>query len=317
MIEIGYKLSSEEHGPSELVRYARRAEDAGFTFAAISDHFHPWTDKQGHSPFVWAVLGGIAQATKELRVLTGVTCPTIRVHPVIVAQAAATTAVMFGGRFTLGLGTGENLNEHITAQRWPALPERLEMLEEAVEVIRGLWKGGLFSHRGRHYTVENARIYDLPQEKIPIAIAGSGPKSAGLAGRIADGFVGLAPDEDLLAKFSASGGEGKPRYAEINVCWAEKEADARNTVMEWWPMSGIKGQLMQELALTSDFAAAGEMATEDDVMETVVAGADPEAYLAEIRKFSGAGYTHIWLHQIGPDQEGFFNFFERQIAPKL
>ncbi|MDQ3954859.1 MAG: TIGR03557 family F420-dependent LLM class oxidoreductase [Actinomycetota bacterium] len=317
MIEIGYKLSSEEHGPADLVRYARRAEEAGFAFAAISDHFHPWTDKQGHSPFVWAVLGGISQATQELRVLTGVTCPSIRVHPVIVAQAAATAAVMFEGRFTLGLGTGENLNEHITAQRWPALPERLEMLEEAVQVIRGAWDGGLFSHRGRHYTVENARIYDLPRERIPIAIAGTGPKSAGLAGRVADGFVGLAPDEDLLDMFSASGGEAKPRYAEVNVCWAEKENEARSTVMESWPMSGIKGQLMQELALTSDFAAAGDMVTEEDVMETVVVGPDPEAYLAELRKFSDAGYDHIWLHQIGPDQEGFFDFFERQIAPKL
>jgi coenzyme F420-dependent glucose-6-phosphate dehydrogenase len=317
MIEIGYKLSSEEHGPRDLVHNARRAEEAGFAFGAISDHFHPWIDKQGHSPFVWGVLGGISQTTKKLRVLTGVTCPTIRIHPVIVAQAAATAAVMFEGRFTLGLGTGENLNEHITAQRWPALPERLEMLEEAVGVIRGLWNGGLFSHRGRHYSVENARIYDLPDGSIPIAIAGSGPKSAGLAGRVGDGFVGLAPDGDLLDKFSAAGGEGKPRYAEINVCWAEKEDVARSTVMEWWPMSGIKGQLMQELALTSDFAAAGDMATEDDVMETVVVGPDPEGYLEEIRKFSDAGYDHIWLHQIGPDQEGFLDFFEKQIAPKL
>ena len=266
---------------------------------------------------MWGVLGGISQTTQTLRVLTGVTCPTIRVHPVIVAQAAATAAVMFDGRFTLGLGTGENLNEHITAQRWPALPERLEMLEESVEIIRKLWDGGLVSHKGHHYSVENARIYDLPVERIPIAIAGSGPKSAGLAGRVADGFVGIAPDRDLLARFSSSGGDGKPRYAEINVCWADKEDEARSTVMEWWPMSGIKGQLMQELALTSDFAAVGDMVTEDDVMETVVVGPDPEAYLAEVRKFSEAGYDHIWLHQIGPDQEGFFGFFERQIAPKL
>ncbi len=317
MIEIGYKLSSEEHGPRDLIRYARRAEDAGFTFAAISDHFHPWIDRQGHSPFVWAVLGGIAQATESLRILTGVTCPTIRTHPAIVAQAAATAGVLLDGRFTLGLGSGENLNEHVTGARWPAVAERLEMLEEAVAVIRSLWSGELRNHRGRHYRVENARIYDLPDEPIPIAIAGSGEGSASLAGRVGDAFIGLAPDSELLEVFAESGGDGKPCYAEINVCWAIDVQDARDTVMEWWPVTGMKGQLMQELALPSHFKAAAEMVQQDDALETVVVGPDAEEYLAEIRKFADAGYEQVWLHQIGPDQNGFFEFFEKQLAPKL
>src|SRR5438093_7201910 len=169
MVEIGYALSSEEHGPQELVQFARTAEEAGFTFALISDHFHPWIDRQGQSPFVWSVVGGIAQATQRLRLGTGVTCPTIRTHPAIVAQAAATSAVMMDGRFFLGVGTGEELNEHVLGDRWPGPRERLELLEEAIEVIRLLWEGGYQSHYGEHYTVEQARIYDVPDEPPEIA----------------------------------------------------------------------------------------------------------------------------------------------------
>src|SRR5687767_3809814 len=205
-MELGYALSSEEHGPRELVEHARAAEETGFTFALISDHFHPWVDKQGQSPFVWSVIGGIAEATEELRLGTGVTCPTIRIHPAIVAQAAATSAAMLPGRFFLGVGTGENLNEHVLGDRWPETEVRQEMLEEAVAVIRLLWQGGQQSHRGRYYTVENARLYTLPEQPTPIMVAAGGPKAAELAGRIGDGFIGTSAERELLATFDRAGG---------------------------------------------------------------------------------------------------------------
>ncbi|HEU4488283.1 MAG TPA: TIGR03557 family F420-dependent LLM class oxidoreductase [Actinomycetota bacterium] len=317
MTDFGYKLSSEEHHPRQLVANARRAEEAGFSFAAISDHFHPWVTAQGHSPFVWSVLGGIAQATERIEILTGVTCPTFRTHPAIIAHAAATAGAMLPGRFALGVGSGENLNEHILGQRWPEAPVRLAMLEEAVEVIRKLWKGSQVSHHGEHYTVENARIFDLPDQPIPIMVAGSGDTSVKLAARIGDGFVGLAPSSEMLETFDASGGKGKPRYCEVNVCWAEDVYQARSTVMEYWPVAGIKGQLMQELPLPALFEQASSMVAEDDVVETIVCGPDDQEHIEGITKFIEAGYDHVWIHQIGPDQEGFMRFYEDRVLPKL
>jgi short-subunit dehydrogenase len=210
---LGYKLSSEEQTPSDLVRYAQMAEESGFTFALISDHYHPWIDRQGQSPFVWSVLGAIAQATKRLTVGTAVTCPTVRIHPAIIAQAAATTAALMPGRFFLGLGTGENLNEHIVGQGWPETEVRQERLEEAIEVIRQLWRGGNQSHHGRHFTVENARLYSLPDELPPLLIAAGGPQSATLAGRLGDGMIGTGPEAELFTKFDEAGGTGKPATA--------------------------------------------------------------------------------------------------------
>src|SRR5436305_5308910 len=201
-MKIGYFLSSEETAPRELVRQATMAEQAGFDGLWISDHFHPWNDEQGHSGFVWSTIGAIAQAT-DLRLTTAVTCPTIRTHPAVIAQAAATSAVLLEGRFTLGLGSGEALNEHILGDRWPQADERLEMLEEAVEVIRTLWQGGMQSHRGRHYQVEKARIYDLPNRPPPILISGFGPKSIRLAARIGDGFCTVTPSREDVELFRA------------------------------------------------------------------------------------------------------------------
>jgi coenzyme F420-dependent glucose-6-phosphate dehydrogenase len=315
--EIGYTLSSEEQAPRELVRLSGRAEEAGFAFAMISDHFHPWIDRQGHSPFVWGVLGGIAERTERLRVGTGVTCPLIRIHPAIVAHAAATASVMLERRFMLGLGTGENLNEHVLGDRWPAADERLEMLEEAVEVIRLLWEGGPQTHRGRHYTVENARIYDLAEEPIPILIAAKGEKAGTLAGRIGDGLVGVAPEEDLIRTFQRAGGEGKPRYGQLHVCWAEDETEARKTATEWWPNTSVPGELGVELPLPRHFEQAAEVVREEDVAGSVVCGPDPEAHLEAIRTYLDAGYDHVYLHQVGPDQEGFFRFYERDVLPKV
>jgi coenzyme F420-dependent glucose-6-phosphate dehydrogenase len=317
VVELGYKLSSEEHSATDLVRYAARAERAGFSFAAISDHYHPWIDDQGHAPFAWAVIGGVAEATERLGVLTGVTCPTVRTHPAIVAHAAATAATMLPRRFYFGVGSGENLNEHILGTRWPEVDVRLEMLEEAIQVIRLLWEGGLKSHHGRHYTVENARIYDLPSEPPPIIVAASGAKSVQLAGRVGDGLISLAPKEGLLEEFDAAGGGNKPRYAEVTVCWAADEAEARRTVHEQWPIAGIKGQLSQELPLPSHFSQAAEMVDEGQATASAACGPDPEAHIASAKTFIDAGYTHIWFHQVGPDQEGFFRFYETEVLPKL
>jgi G6PDH family F420-dependent oxidoreductase len=317
MTEIGYKLSSEEHGPTTLVRNAQRAEETGFSFALISDHFHPWIDRQGHSPFVWSVIGGIAHATKTLNLGTGVTAPTIRIHPALVAQAAATSAAMMPGRFFLGVGSGENLNEHILGDRWPPTAVRLEMLEEAVEVIRLLWEGGNKSHHGKHYTVENARIYTLPDELPPIAIAASGPKAARLAGRAGDALVSVAPDDEVVRTFEKAGGAGKPKYAEVQACWAEDEDAAIDTAIEWWPNVDVPGELGQELPVPRHFEQAAENVDRKRVAESVSCGPDPERHLDGIRKFVDAGFDHICVHQIGPDQEGFFEFYERQVLPKL
>ena len=315
-MKLGYALSSEEHRPLDLVEHARRAEEAGFSFALVSDHFHPWVDRQGQSPFVWGVLGGIAVATERLVVGTGVTCPTIRIHPAIVAQAAATAASMLPGRFFLGVGTGENLNEHVLGDRWPPAEIRREMLEEAVAVMRQLWQGELTSHRGDYYTVENARLYTVPEEPIEVMVAAGGPEAAELAGRIGDGFVGTAPEAELLEAFEAAGGEGKPRYGQLTVCWAEDEAEARRTAHEWWPNAALKGTLGQELPLPSHFEAAAAMVTEDDVAEAVVCGPDPERHAEAIDAYVEAGYDHVYVHQVGPDQEGFLRFSERELLPR-
>ena len=317
MTAIGYTLSSEEFGPQELVGFARRAEELGFDFLSISDHFHPWVDRQGNSPFVWGTLGAVAEATERIEVGTGVTCPTTRIHPAIIAQAAATAAALLPGRFFLGLGSGENLNEHILGDRWPETAIRQERLEEAIEVIRKLWEGGLQSHHGRHYTVENARIYTLPDEPPPLIIAAAGPRATEMAGRLGDGFFGLVPDADVIEQFEAAGGSGKPRYGQIHVCWAEDEDQARKTALEWWPNAVVGGNLNWELPLPSHFESASEWADGEAIAESVVCGPDPEPYLEQVRAFADAGYDHVYFHQVGPDQDGFFSFAERELLPEL
>ena len=224
MVEIGYALSCEEHAPNDLVRHAHEAEETGFTFALISDHFHPWIDRQGHSPFVWSVIGGIAHATRRLRLGTGVTCPIMRYHPAIVAQAAATSAAMMPGRFFLGVGSGENLNEHILGEGWPSAPVRQEMLEESIEIIRLLWQGGERSFDGTYFTVDHARLYTLPDEPPPLYVAASGPQAAKLAGEVGDGLIMTSPDTELINAFDAASGSEKPRYGQVTVCWAADEA---------------------------------------------------------------------------------------------
>jgi G6PDH family F420-dependent oxidoreductase len=316
-IDLGYTLSSEEHLPNDLVRNARAAEEAGFEFLSISDHFHPWTDKQGQSAFVWSVIGAVANATERIRLGTGVTCPTIRIHPAIIAQAAATAQVMMEGRFYLGLGTGEELNEHVVGARWPGPKERLEMLEEAIEILRLLWQGGYQSHYGKHYSVEQARIYTLPDEPPPLAIAAAQPTAAQLAGRLGDAFITTTPDEDLRKEFEDAGGKGKPCYGQLDVCYADSEEQGLKTALEIWPNSAMGGSLGQELAITEHYEAVAELVTEEQIGESVICGPDADKHLEAIREYEQAGFTHVFVHQIGPDQESFIRFYADEVLPKL
>ncbi len=317
MVQLGYALSSEEHAPNDLVRNARLAEDSGFTFALISDHFHPWVDAQGQSPFVWSVIGGIAQATERLELGTGVTCPLIRIHPAIIAHAAATSAAMMPGRFFLGVGTGENLNEHILGDKWPPSDIRREMLEEAVEVMRLLWKGGSQSHYGTYYEVENARLYTLPPDPPRIMVAASGEQAADLAGRIGDGLIGLAPDKKMLQTFTRAGGKGKPRFGQFTTCWAKTEKEGVRTAKEIWPNTGVPGELMVELPVPAHFEQASENVTDETIRESILCGPDPKPHLEQIQAFVDAGYSHVYVHQVGPDQEGFMRFYREKVLPEF
>ncbi|HET6623615.1 MAG TPA: TIGR03557 family F420-dependent LLM class oxidoreductase [Gaiellaceae bacterium] len=314
-MDVGYAISSEEHRPLDLVRHARRAEECGFPFALISDHYHPWIDRQGQSPFVWAVIGGIAEATAGLRLGTGVTCPTIRMHPALVAQAAATAADMLPGRFFLGVGTGENLNEHILGDRWPSASERLEMLAEAVAVMRELWRGELTTFEGKHFRVEDARVYTLPDDPIEVVVAAAAPEAAELAARSGDGLVSTAPDPEVVQAYLGAGGEG-PRFGQLTVCWAQTEEEARRTAYEWWPNAGLEGPLSQELPLPSHFEEAAAMVSEDDVARRVVCGPDPARHIEGIQELVDAGFDRVYVHQVGPDQDGFFDFYVREVLPE-
>jgi coenzyme F420-dependent glucose-6-phosphate dehydrogenase len=304
--ELGFALSSEDFPPNELVQQAALAERSGFAFCTISDHYHPWIDKQGHASFVWSTLGAIAHATTTIRVWTGVTCPMIRIHPAIVAQAAATVATMMPGRFALGVGSGENLNEHVLGDRWPLPDERLEMLGQ----------GGEQTHRGKHYTVDHARVYDLPGEPVEVYVAASQSNAAELAGRIGDGFISTAPDEKIVDAFEAAGGKGKPKLGMIHVAYDEDAQAGLKRAHELWPNTALKGPLGQELATPSDFEAAAEMIEPGDLAETTPHGPDPGPYLELIGRYEDAGFTHVFIHQIGSNQDEFAKFAARELLPK-
>lgn len=316
MTSFGYTLSSEEHGPRDLVSNAARAEELGFDFCSISDHFHPWVEAQGHSPFVWSVLGAIAHTTERLDVGVGVTCPTVRVHPAIVAQAAATTSLLFGDRFFLGVGSGEALNEHILGHRWPPPETRLAMLEEALRVMRDLWTGETIDHRGDFYVVENARLFDPPSSRIPVVVSGFGEQAIALAAEIGDGYWGHSPEPDVIRQYEKAGGGG-PRYAQLNLCWAGTEAEGRATAHEIWPNAGVGGQLSQDLPTWTHFEAAAEPLTEEQVTTSISCGPALEPVLDSVRAFVEAGYDHLYFHQIGPDQDGFFGFWRDELRPAL
>ena len=317
-LQIGYSLSSEETEPTTLVRYAQEAEDAGFRFAVVSDHFHPWIGRQGQSPFVWSVIGAVAQACRHLVIGTGVTCPILRIHPALVAQAAATATMMLEGRFFLGVGTGENLNEHIVGRHWPPLPIRREMLAEAISIFRLLWRGEMSSYNGRYFTVQDARIFSLPENLPPIMIAAASSRTAEFAGSIGDGLISTVPQENIVQKFRASSdGTNKPCFGQMTVCWAKDHDEAKRTAYEWWPVSALSGRLMSSLSTPAEFEAVAELISADAVAASIVSGPDPEPYLDRIRLYSNAGFDHIYIHQIGPDQNGFFKFCSRDILPKV
>ncbi|MCW3015226.1 MAG: putative dehydrogenase [Solirubrobacterales bacterium] len=315
---IGLHLSAEEHAPDVLVATARRAEQAGFAFVTVSDHFHPWTRRQGQSPFVWAVIGAIAQVTDHIPVGTAVTCPMIRTHPAIIAQAAATAAAMLPDRFFLGVGTGERLNECVLGDPWPSAPVRRDMLEEAVEVIRALWTGAVVrAHRGRYYTVEDARVFTRPVTPPPIVVSGLGPRAAALAGRIGDGYMHVRAEADLVDAFRRAGGDGKPCYGKLNVCVAADEAQARRIAHETWPTSGLRGELGQQLATPEHYEHATATVREEDVARSVLCSADPDRHLAALTDFGRAGFDHVFVHQFGPDQEGVIALYEQNVLPQL
>ena len=316
MTAIGYALSSEEHGSRDLVRNARLAEQAGFSFALISDHFHPWIERHPHSPFVWGVLGAIAEATDRLVVGTGVTCPTMRIHPAVIAHAAATAADLMPGRFFLGVGTGENLNEHILGQAWPEWDVRAEMLQEAVEVIRALWSGEVVSRRGEFYRVQNAQLYTLPESLPLIRVAAGGKKMAEVAARIGDGLISTAPDKEIIDAYRAAGGTG-PLIGQMSVCWAESEEKARKTAFEWWPLAALHGEVSQELPNPSQFTDLAKSVTEDQVAEAILCSPDADRHLERVDEYAKAGYDHVYIHQIGPDQAGFIDFASRELLPNV
>jgi len=293
------------------------AEDAGFTFALISDHFHPWIDAQGQSPFVWGVIGGIAEATSTLELGTGVTCPMIRTHPAIIAHAAATAGAMMEGRFFLGVGTGENLNEHIFGDRWPDWDVRARMLTESLQVIRELWKGEVTSFEGEFYTVENARIYTLPEQPVPIHVAASGPRAVKLASEIGDGLIATSPDSKLLSGFNRGRRTKRPLYGQLTVCWGRDEKAARKTAHRLWPTAAIPGEAGQELPNPAHFEQLAKIVTEDMIAEQVVCGPNMDRHVEEIQKYVDAGFDHVYVHQVGPDQKGFIEAYARDVLPKF
>ncbi|MFN8446327.1 MAG: TIGR03557 family F420-dependent LLM class oxidoreductase [Caldilineaceae bacterium] len=250
-----------------------------------------------------------------MRLGTGVTCPIIRIHPAILAQATATVASMMPGRFFFGVGTGENLNEHILGDRWPPYDIRIEMLEEALEIIRLLWQGETQSYWGDYYTVEDARLYTLPDQLPEIMIAASGKNSAEVAGHMGDGMINVGPHQNLLETFDNAGGAGKPCYAQLTVCWAKDLQEAKQTVLQQWPNSGLTGELSQELRTVTHFEQAAKMVTEEQAVKEVVCGPDVQKYVESLQQFADAGYDAVYLHQIGSDQEGFFQFCQRELFP--
>lgn len=307
IMEIGYWLSSEEHGPNELVRNATLAEEAGFGHALISDHIHPWVDAQGHSPFVWGVIGAIAASTSRIRLGTAVTCPLIRIHPAIVAHAAATTQALAEGRFFLGVGTGENLNEHVHGDRWPRADERLEMLEEAIDVIRALLGGDYETYRGKHYTVEQTKLYDAPKDAPAIVVAAKAENAAKLAAAKGDGTMNTSPDEEIVEIFKDAGGDG-PIYGKVAGAFASSKDEARKIARERQPNTAMGGDLSTELALPRDFEAVAELVRDDDLEGSLVFGDDPGEWREQIDKYRDAGFTHVALHNVGREQTGFIGF---------
>jgi G6PDH family F420-dependent oxidoreductase len=314
-MRIGYFLSTEEYSPAELVAQAAAAERAGFTGLWISDHFHPWNNEQGNGPLVWSVIGAISQVC-DLHVTTAVTCPTVRVHPAIVAQAAGTCAELLDGRFTLGVGTGEALNESILGGPWPPLDVRLEMLEEAVALIRELWTGEVVTARGKHYSLDHARIYNVPDSPPEIFVSAFGPKALDLAGRIGDGYIGTAADAELVSGFKKASG-GKPAQAGAKVAFAPTQEEGWDHAHRLWPNAGLPGELAQVLPTPEHFEQATELVTLESTRDSVVAGNDPAQHLKQIQGYADAGYDELYLANMGPHFLEMIEFYGKEVLPGL
>jgi G6PDH family F420-dependent oxidoreductase len=315
--DFGYTLMCEQTGPTQLVHDAVRAEAAGFDFAVCSDHYNPWLAEQGHAPYAWSVLGAAAYATSRIGLMSFVTCPIRRYHPAVVAQKAATVGVMSDGRFTLGLGAGENLNEHVVGA-WPHVTQRHDMLVEALDVIRPLLAGETLHHLGAYFEVPEARLWDRPEAGVPIALAVSGPSSCELAGGYADAVIATEPKPELFDLFDRAGGAGKPRYGQVPVCYGPDEKECRRTAHEQFRWTGLGWPVNAELPEHTSFAAATASVTEDEVAEAVACGPDLDAHVAAVKKYLDAGFTHVALIQIGAQGQGaFLDFAERDLLPAL
>lgn len=312
----GYTCSSEEFEASDLVRFAGAAEDSGFDFVTVSDHFHPWTRRQGHSPFAWSTIGAIAATTRRMTIGTGVTCPLIRTHPTVIAQAAATSYELSGGRFFLGVGTGEALNEHITGDRWPPIDVRREMLVEAITVMRRLWDGDTVDHEGDFYVVENARLFSAPSSPPPVICAAGGPNTAEVAAWCADGLWATSPSADLVEAYRAAGGAGEV-IGQLTVCWGEDRDRAIALAHEIWPNAGVPGQLSQDLPTWTHFEQAAQLVTCDRVAELIPCGNDVGAVVEAVGAFADAGFTAVHFHQVGPDQLGFLDGWQTALGAEL
>lgn len=318
MVAIGYTMMSEQTPPRQLVRDLRTAEDAGFDFSVMSDHHAPWLEEQGHSPYAWSVLGAAAQATERIPLMTFVTCPTMRYHPAVVAQKAATMDLLSGGRFTLGIGAGENLNEHVAIDAWPPVGRRHEMLVEAVEIIRELLAGGYVTYEGDHFSVESARIWDLPEDGVPIGIAASGPESGRIAAENGDALIAISPDSGLVRGFNEAGGAGKPVYGQIAVSYDTDVDAARERAHRLWRWSVAGWKVMAELPSPVNFGAQTATVRPDDVAELVPCGPDVEPVVAAVRKFAEAGFTHLALVGVGAEkQDEFLAWSNKELLPAL
>lgn len=317
MVKFGYKLMTEEHGPKALVDNAVRAEAAGFDFVSISDHFHPWLESQGHAPFAWSVLGAIAHATDRIGITTGLTCPILRYHPAIIAQAAATVAVMSDNRFTLAVGAGERLNEHVTGAPWPSIPERHAMLGEAIDIFRALWQGGVRNWDGDYFVVDHAQLYDLPDKPIPVVLGVSGPHSVALAVEKADGIMTTEPKAELVSGFRGKGRKTAPCYAEAVLAYAASEKKGLELAHRQFRFSAFDWSVNSELPSVAGFESASQYVKPADLAASVAAGADPDRHLDHVRKYVEAGFDHIVLTCPGPDQAKFIDFFARELKHRL
>jgi G6PDH family F420-dependent oxidoreductase len=315
-VQIGFKLFAEAYSPQEMVRQAVRAEEAGFDFVEISDHYHPWLESHGHSGFAWSILAAIAARTERIRLATGVTCPTIRYHPAIVAQAAATTALLSDGRFTLGVGSGERLSEHVTGAEWPVVGVRQEMLREALEIIRLLWEGGYRTYRGRYLSIEDARVFDLPETRPEIAVAAGGPRAARIAAELGDALFVTEPRTDLIDTYTAAGGTGA-RYAEVPLAYAGTVDAALESAHRLFRFGPTGWKVQAELPNVRNFEAATAFVRRDDMAGVFGAGPDVETHVATVRGFADAGYDRLALISAGPDVEEFFAFWEKELSGRL